>query len=66
MSRQPCSHVQPDPRFEEVLNLIRRGEFGWEHYFQPLVDSVTGAGDFYLLGNDFGSYLDAQVGGVLQ
>ena len=53
--------VQPDPRFEAVLNLIRSGEFGWEGYFAQLIDSLNGSSDYYLLANDFPSYLEAQV-----
>lgn len=53
---------KPDPRFTKVIDSIAAGEFGWEDYFQPLVESVMGevGGDFYLLGNDFPLYLDAQ------
>jgi len=53
--------TQPDPRFEAVLNLIRSGEFGWEGYFAQLIDSLNGSSDYYLLANDFPSYLEAQV-----
>ena len=53
--------MQPDPRFEAVLNLIRSGEFGWEGYFAQLIDSLNGSSDYYLLANDFPSYLEAQV-----
>ena len=57
--------AQPDPRFEAVLNLIRSGEFGWEGYFAQLIDSLSGSSDYYLLANDFPSYLEAQVRGNL-
>ena len=53
--------VQLDPRFEHVVGLVRQGEFGWEDYFAPLMDSVTGKADYYLVANDFASYIDAQV-----
>ncbi len=53
--------MQPDPRFEAVLNLIRSGEFGWEGYFAQLIGSLNGSSDYYLLANDFPSYLEAQV-----
>jgi glucan phosphorylase len=59
------SAAQPDPRFEAVLNLIRSGEFGWEGYFAQLIDSLSGSSDYYLLANDFPSYLEAQVCGSL-
>lgn len=51
---------QPDPQFQHAINLVQNGHFGWADYFQPLVDSVTGSRDYYLLANDFASYLDAQ------
>ena len=41
--------------------MIRTGTFGWEDYFEPLIGSVTGERDYYLLANDFNSYLEAQV-----
>lgn len=43
--------------------MIRSGTFGWADFFQPLCDSIDGpsATDFYLLANDFPSYLEAQV-----
>lgn len=53
--------VQPDSRFEHVVGLIRKGVFGWADFFEPLVDSVTSGGDYYLLANDFPSYIEAQV-----
>ena len=55
-----CYSLQPESRFLHVLDLIRNGTFGWADFFAPLCASVTGAGDFYLLANDFPSYLDAQ------
>ena len=52
---------QPDSRFEHVVSLIRKGVFGWADFFEPLVDSVTTGADYYLLANDFPSYIDAQA-----
>ena len=48
-----------DPRFFAVCARIRGGDFGWPDYFAPIVDGITGA-DYYLLGLDFASYLEAQ------
>ena len=48
-----------DPRFHAVVDTIRKGFFGWADYFAPILSSITGA-DYYLLGVDFGGYLDAQ------
>jgi starch phosphorylase len=49
-----------DPRFTNVVNMIRKGEFGWQDYFAPLADSITYS-DYYLLAVDFAAYLDAQA-----
>ena len=53
--------LQPEAPFEHALSMIRTGAFGWEDYFEPLIGSVTGERDYYLLANDFNSYLEAQV-----
>lgn len=54
--------VQPDPRFDAALGMIREGVFGWEGYFEQLIESLNGSSDYYLLANDFPGYLEAQVG----
>ncbi|CAL8466863.1 g6399 [Coccomyxa elongata] len=59
--RQERRNFKPDSRFEHVVGLIRKGVFGWADFFEPLVDSVTSGGDYYLLANDFPSYIDAQA-----
>ena len=41
--------------------MVRDGYFGFKDYFKSLCDSIEGDGDFYLLGSDFVSYLEAQV-----
>lgn len=53
-----------DPRFEEAKQLIRSGAFGSYNY-EPLLDSLEGnsgfgRGDYFLVGYDFPSYIDAQ------
>jgi starch phosphorylase len=58
--REQREYLQVDPQFEHATNLIRNGHFGWADYFQPLIDSITGSRDYYLLANDFSSYLEAQ------
>ncbi|TVU36470.1 hypothetical protein EJB05_18406 [Eragrostis curvula] len=55
---------KPDPRFEEAKQLIRSGAFGTYDY-EPLLDSLEGnsgfgRGDYFLVGYDFPSYIDAQ------
>ncbi|VFQ98226.1 unnamed protein product [Cuscuta campestris] len=55
---------KPDPRFEEAKQYIRSGVFGSYDYTQLLDslegDSGYGRGDYFLVGHDFPSYLDAQ------
>ena len=41
--------------------MVRDGYFGFQDYFESLCDKVEGGNDFYLLGYDFQSYLEAQV-----
>ena len=53
--------MQLDPRFVKTVNLIKDGTFGWADFFEPLVASITSGGDYYLLANDFPSYIEAQV-----
>lgn len=49
-----------DPQLEIVFDAIRSGRFGDFEIFSPLIDSITIGGDYYLISNDFASYLDAQ------
>ncbi|MEW5297432.1 MAG: hypothetical protein WDW36_000640 [Sanguina aurantia] len=58
--RTERAHYKPDARFEHVVGLIRSGTFGWEDYFKPIVDSITGP-DFYLVANDFVDYIETQA-----
>lgn len=51
----------PPRDFHRVTGMIRSGEFGHKEYFQELCDTVDGGDDFYLVGNDFASYLEAQA-----
>ncbi|KDP21008.1 hypothetical protein JCGZ_21479 [Jatropha curcas] len=48
-------------QFARVVRMIRNGYFGFEDYFESLCDSVEVGNDFYLLGADFESYLEAQA-----
>lgn len=48
-------------QFARVLRMVRDGYFGDKDYFQSLCDTVEVDSDFYLLGSDFGSYLEAQA-----
>ncbi|KAF2297757.1 hypothetical protein GH714_002594 [Hevea brasiliensis] len=48
-------------QFARVVRMVRNGYFGFEDYFKSLCDSVEVSNDFYLLGSDFESYLEAQA-----
>ncbi|XP_062171936.1 alpha-glucan phosphorylase, H isozyme [Alnus glutinosa] len=55
---------KPDPRFEEAKLFIRSGAFG-SYDYDPLLESLEGnsgygRGDYFLVGQDFPSYIDAQ------
>lgn len=56
---------KPDPRFEEAKQFVRSGAFGTYDY-NPLLESLEGnsgygCGDYFLVGHDFPSYMDAQA-----
>ncbi|XP_047967334.1 alpha-glucan phosphorylase, H isozyme-like [Salvia hispanica] len=56
---------KPDPRFEEAKQFIKSGAFG-SYDYSPLLDSLEGnsgfgRGDYFLVGYDFPSYMDAQA-----
>lgn len=56
---------KPDPRFEEAKQFIRSGAFG-SYDYNPLLESLEGdsgygRGDYFLVGHDFPSYMDAQA-----
>lgn len=44
-----------------MSRMVRDGYFGFKDYFKSLCDTVEDGKDFYLLGYDFASYLEAQV-----
>ncbi|CAI7809662.1 unnamed protein product, partial [Closterium sp. NIES-54] len=51
----------PCRNFTRVVGMIRSGYFGWTEFFAPLMDSIDSPGnDYYLLANDFPTYLQAQ------
>lgn len=52
-----------DPRWTAALKMVKDGVFGDAEYFADLVDSVndmTKGNDWFLLANDFATYMDAQ------
>eukprot|EP00210_Caulerpa_lentillifera_P007275 g6957.t1 len=52
-----------DERWDKIIEAIREGEFGDAKFFKPLMDNIddmTIGNDWFLLANDFASYLEAQ------
>merc|ERR1712232_906089 len=60
--RQERAGLKTDPCYDRAVELIQNGTFGWAEYFEPLIQSIDGyaGGDWYLVANDFASYLEAQ------
>ena len=52
--------LEVDPRFTAVLSMIRKGTFGWQEFFAPVVANIEGP-DHYLVATDFPEYLDIQA-----
>ncbi len=54
-----------DPRWVEAFKMISDGVFGDTEYFEDMVASVNDiparGNDWFLLANDFASYMDAQA-----
>ncbi|KAI2602846.1 glycosyltransferase family 35 protein [Hypoxylon sp. NC1633] len=49
-----------DPNLEQVFEAIRNGTFGDSNDFNALISAVRDHGDYYLVSDDFESYLDTQ------
>ncbi|KAK1276367.1 Alpha-glucan phosphorylase 2, cytosolic [Acorus gramineus] len=59
--RQKGLAVKKSLQFARVVRMVAEGYFGFKDYFKSLCDTVEGSSDFYLLENDFESYLEAQA-----
>ncbi|KAJ0927645.1 putative glycogen phosphorylase [Helianthus annuus] len=59
--REKDSTIKAPLQFVRVVRMVRDGYFGFKDYFKSLCDSVENGKDFYLLGSDFASYLEAQA-----
>lgn len=59
--REKGSTIKVPLQFARVVRMVRDGYFGFQDYFQSLCDTVEGSNDYYLLGADFESYLEAQA-----
>lgn len=49
-----------DADLQKVFDTIRSGTFGDQSQFSALVNSITEHGDFYLVSDDFNSYIKTQ------
>src|ERR1043165_9686733 len=49
-----------DPSLRAVIDDIESGHFGESRIFVPLINTLTIGKDYYLISDDFQSYLDAQ------
>ncbi|KAI9672474.1 MAG: Non-essential glycogen phosphorylase [Caeruleum heppii] len=49
-----------DPALTQVFEAVRSGTFGDAAAFSALVDSIAQHGDYYLVSDDFASYLQTQ------
>ncbi|KAI8967533.1 glycosyl transferase [Mycotypha africana] len=50
-----------DPSLQVVIDSIQSGEFGDPSIFNPLINTLTYGGDYYLISADFKSYLQAHT-----
>ena len=54
----PEQHQKIDPALAEVFAAIEKGTFGDANDFGALMSAVRDHGDYYLVSDDFQSYLD--------
>lgn len=59
--REKGTAIKAPLQFARVVRMVRDGYFGYKDYFKSLCDTLEGGGDFYLVGSDFASYLEAQA-----
>ncbi|CAG8470599.1 9803_t:CDS:10, partial [Racocetra persica] len=53
-------NVPMDPALQEVVKDVESGQYGDSRIFAPLINTLTVGKDYYLISDDFGSYLNAQ------
>lgn len=61
--RKERKNFKTDPRWDAVMKDIDSGMFGDKEYFKMITDAVNNmkvGNDWFLVANDFASYLDAQ------
>jgi len=52
--------IDVDPRFNLAISLLKNNEFGPAEQFLDITNSIAPSNDFYLVGYDFSSYIEAQ------
>ncbi|KAI8367663.1 glycosyl transferase [Radiomyces spectabilis] len=50
-----------DPSLQTVIDAIQAGDFGDPSIFNPLINTLTYGGDYYLISQDFEAYLTRQI-----
>ncbi|CAJ0764167.1 8490_t:CDS:2, partial [Entrophospora sp. SA101] len=53
-------NIEMDPKLKSVITNIESGQFGDPRIFVPLISTLTIGKDYYLISDDFESYLRAQ------
>ncbi|OMO65225.1 Glycosyl transferase, family 35 [Corchorus olitorius] len=59
--REKGSALRVPLQFSRVVRMVRDGYFGFKDYFKSLCDDIEGGNDYYILGADFTSYVEAQA-----
>ncbi|CAI9631929.1 unnamed protein product [Alternaria burnsii] len=54
------SHYQLDPQLANVFDAIHNGTFGDADQFSALINGIVDHGDYYLVSDDFASYIKTQ------
>lgn len=54
------SQYQLDPQLSTVFDIIRKGTFGDAEQFSALINGIVEHGDYYLVSDDFASYIKTQ------
>ena len=52
------SEFHLDPNLVKVFDTIKSGTFGDANQFSALINAITEHGDYYLVSDDFKSYID--------
>jgi len=58
--RHRMGHVEMDPKLQQVCDEIRKGTFGAPEIYDNLLSALTVGNDYYLVSDDFSSYISTQ------